>query len=237
MKLTIFLILFSNALKAVEIEFKSGSKKVHLIELYTSESCSSCPPAEAWMNSFKAHPKLWKEFVPVEFHVDYWNYLSWVDKYSQKEYSKRQRNYHKILSAGVYTPQFIHNAQDWRSWQKRKLPTDKKMAPELKVNLNQTTGQVKFLIKTSKKNLNCHVALMGGGVSSKVKSGENKGKILQHEFAVLEYRSVTLSSGKCETKINLKPRLKTKNYSIAFWISDNSSFQIIQATGGALKLN
>lgn len=218
---------------ANEVEFKSGNKKVHLLELYTSESCSSCPPAEAWMNSFKSHPKLWKEFVPVEFHVDYWNYLSWVDKYSQKKYSQRQRKYHQTLGAGVYTPQYILNAKDWRKWHQRKLPSDSNSkAPELVARIDTKTGEVTISIATSQKNLFCNAVLMGGGVSSKVKAGENKGKTLPHEFAVLNYTTEKLNKGKCKLKLNLNERDKANSHSVAFWINDKDSFQVIQATGG-----
>ena len=61
--------------RAGSATFESGPAQVSLLELYTSEGCSSCPPAEAWMNSLKNKPGLWTAFVPVAFHVDYWNSL------------------------------------------------------------------------------------------------------------------------------------------------------------------
>ena len=72
----IFSILcFSQILHAQEIEYKSGKQKVALIELYTSQGCSSCPPAYEWLAQLKNKPGLWDEFVPVAFHVDYWDFL------------------------------------------------------------------------------------------------------------------------------------------------------------------
>jgi len=92
---------------AEDIEFNSGNKKVALVELYTSQGCSSCPPADEWLNTLKDKPGLWSKFVPVAFHVDYWDYLGWKDSFSKKEYSSRQRLHRKQGNVKVvYTPGF-----------------------------------------------------------------------------------------------------------------------------------
>jgi hypothetical protein len=75
-----YLVLFCESVaiaRAVELQFQSGEKRTGLIELYTSEGCSSCPPAEAWLSKLKTNAGLWKDFVPLAFHVDYWNKLGW----------------------------------------------------------------------------------------------------------------------------------------------------------------
>ena len=68
---------------AAPVTFASTARQTSLLELYTSEGCSSCPPAEAWLSGLKDNPGLWRDFVPVAFHVDYWNYLGWRDKWSR----------------------------------------------------------------------------------------------------------------------------------------------------------
>ncbi|MCR9205711.1 MAG: DUF1223 domain-containing protein, partial [Halobacteriovoraceae bacterium] len=106
-----------------EGSFESGEEQVHVLELYTSEGCSSCPPAEKWLNSLYKHPHLYKSFVPLAFHVDYWNYLGHPDPYSKGDYSKRQRIYASEWESGtVYTPGFIKNGKEWRSFS-RSAPT------------------------------------------------------------------------------------------------------------------
>ena len=60
--------------------FESGEARTMLVELFTSEGCSSCPPADAWISQLKESPDLWKKIVPVAFHVDYWNNLGWRDR-------------------------------------------------------------------------------------------------------------------------------------------------------------
>jgi hypothetical protein len=70
---------------AGESVFESAPNKVHLLELFTSEGCSSCPPAEEWLTKLKQNPGLWRDFVPVAFHVDYWDHLGWRDRFAAKE--------------------------------------------------------------------------------------------------------------------------------------------------------
>src|SRR5690348_8781739 len=82
---------YSPAQGAEVFHFESGDTQTPLLELYTSEGCSSCPPAEAWLSQLKKSPKLWKDFVPVSFHVDYWDYLGWKDPFAMKAYSRRQQ--------------------------------------------------------------------------------------------------------------------------------------------------
>src|ERR1700733_854948 len=90
--------------------FESGPSQVSLLELYTSEGCSSCPPAEAWLSALSQSPELWKAVVPVAFHVDYWDNLGWKDWFSSREFTQRQRRYAANWGSGsVYTPAFILN--------------------------------------------------------------------------------------------------------------------------------
>jgi hypothetical protein len=77
---------------AGELSVQSGPARAHLLELYTSEGCSSCPPAEQWFSTLKQSPRLWKEIVPVAFHVNYWDQLGWKDKLASPANTARQRN-------------------------------------------------------------------------------------------------------------------------------------------------
>jgi Protein of unknown function (DUF1223) len=98
---------------AVMIEFQSSQRQVSLLELYTSEGCSSCPPAEAWLSKLKNSQGLWDEFVPVAFHVDYWDNLGWKDRFSDEQYTERQKSYAQLWSASdIYTPEFVLNGKE-----------------------------------------------------------------------------------------------------------------------------
>ena len=78
---------------------------VNVVELFTSQGCSSCPPADALLAQIKDDTNV----IALSYHVDYWNYLGWKDPYSNKAYSAYQRSYAKELNSGVYTPQMVVN--------------------------------------------------------------------------------------------------------------------------------
>src|SRR4051812_33062365 len=104
--LPLFITLPINAEPAT-ITFQSGPEQTTLLELYTSEGCSSCPPAEKWLSHLKESPGLWKDFVPVAFHVDYWDRLGWRDLLADRGFSDRQLAYAESWhSENVYTPAF-----------------------------------------------------------------------------------------------------------------------------------
>src|ERR1700750_979994 len=79
--------------QAGEVVFESKPVRTPLLGLYTSEGCSSCLPAEAWMTSLKTEPRLWQDFVPVAFHVDYWDHLGWKDPFAVKRWTERHTEY------------------------------------------------------------------------------------------------------------------------------------------------
>ena len=85
--------------------FQSGHTQSSLIELFTSEGCSSCPPAEKWLSALKSNQDLWKKTVPVAFHVDYWDRLGWRDRFAKPEFTSRQQRYAAAWGGdSVYTP-------------------------------------------------------------------------------------------------------------------------------------
>src|ERR1043166_2112982 len=102
---------------AATTTFESGDTQTALVELFTSEGCSSCPPAEKWLSAFKSNPDLWKKTVPVAFHVDYWDHLGWTDRFAKPEFTVRQQRYAAGFGGdSVYTPGFVINGKEWRGW-------------------------------------------------------------------------------------------------------------------------
>src|SRR3989442_5219435 len=114
---TVFIVLVSvRCMGADEFIFTSGNERVSLVELFTSEGCSSCPPADSWLSGLCEDAGLWKRFVPVAFHVDYWDGLGWKDRWASPEFSTRQRTYAAAWRSGsVYTPGVDLNGQESRS--------------------------------------------------------------------------------------------------------------------------
>src|SRR5438045_9514857 len=107
--------------QAADRVFDSDPQKVHLLEVFTSEGCSSCPPAEAWLSKLKSDPRLWKDFVPLAFHVDYWDHLGWRGPFASKEWTARQYRYSAAWqNDGVSTSDFVVDA---RASEDRNIPT------------------------------------------------------------------------------------------------------------------
>src|SRR5258705_5915226 len=89
------MVLSATVAQGALFERESEATQTSLIELYTSEGCSSCPPAEEWLGQLGKHPRLWRDFVPVAFHVDYWDGLGWPDRFARKQFTERQYAYSK----------------------------------------------------------------------------------------------------------------------------------------------
>lgn len=211
----------------------SPKTRVHLIELYTSEGCSSCPPAEKWINSLRDKKELGSSFFPISFHVDYWDYIGWRDPLAKSEYSKRQRQYASIWkSRSVYTPGFIKNGKEWRGLAVRSLPP--KSSEIVGVLKASSIGKAKYRLNFSGKadGLKVNYARLGNGIVSKVKSGENKGKNLKQFFAVLEHKK-ELFKNNMEIKIP-SSSIQAKEHMLAIWLEDPKTMKPIQVVGGCL---
>ena len=232
-----FVLLFSFRLYAGPVVYQSGIEQSLLIELYTSEGCSSCPPAERFLNQFKQHPQLWDKYVPVVFHVDYWNDLGWFDRFSKPEYSKRQRDYARIKNQRtVYTPAFIVNGENWRPRLfNRELSIPVKTVGHLTVTLNKPSIHVEYApLDTDTGTLQLHIAVLGMNIHSNIRAGENSGKQAQHEFVVLSHDYY--ESNDNEWKL-LWPKIdttETTELSIAVWIDRPGNPAPIQSVGGPL---
>ena len=222
--------------------FESGVTQTTLLELFTSEGCSSCPPAEKRLSQLKSSPDLWKKIVPIAFHVDYWDHLGWRDRFAQAEFTERQRNYAAAWREdSVYTPAFVSNGQEWRSWFNSNGPhVQSEKVGMLSVTLsddNKVSGT--FVSEGPKpRSLKLEVALLGNDLESDVKRGENSGRKLHHDFVVLQFAKIDmLNEGNRWTgTVSLSTKAETdKPTALAAWIKSDGTAPPIQATGGWLK--
>lgn len=220
---------------------RSGPARVALLELYTSEGCSSCPPAEAWLSNLKTDDGLWKRFVPVAFHVDYWDYLGWADVFANPLFSERQRDYAESWKASrVYTPGFVFDGNEWRGWFDNKpLPPVSGDAGTLTTSVAPGGLAVSYAPSGSTPDgkLVAHVAVLGMGLERKISAGENKGKTLDHDFVVLGYQNIDLKgegsswTGRGDWRVPKYPA--PAHYALAVWVSTERGAPI-QAAGGML---
>ena len=233
----IFYILLLSSLHAETLYFESGVKLSTLIELYTSEGCSSCPPAEAYLNKLKNYNELWKKWVPVAFHVDYWDYIGWKDPFATKEFGLRQSLYASLKRAStVYTPAFMVNGSSWRPGLFFKsLPKENSTVGNLKVSIKNKKVHASYKqITKSTFPLRLNVAVLGMNLISRIERGENEGRTAQHEFVVVGFN--TTESNNLEWNMNL-PELhytKAEKYALAVWVSEVNNPTPLQVVGGLL---
>ncbi len=228
---------------AQELRLQSSAKQTALIELYTSEGCSSCPPAEAWLSQLKADPGLWTSFVPVAFHVDYWDNLGWRDRFAAAKFTARQRAYAVEWGGGsLYTPALAVNGREWRGWSgERKFSTANK--EDVGILTAETKDAHRFAItferqQNSDAQWQAHLALLGCEISSRIGAGENNGRNLRHDFVVLDKRSTPMKSKEkvatAEIALDSASPADVPQKAIAIWVARPDQPVPVQATGGWL---
>lgn len=192
------LLLNSASLMAASCSAKSGANTVPLLELYTSEGCSSCPPADKWLSNLKTD---YAKFTPLAFHVDYWDYIGWKDKFSKSAYSDRQRKIAAFSGAGfVYTPQFVMNGRDFKGSDLTRfnqyVEAHQKLASPVDLSLEVLPHDSGALILKAKagaskpfddQKTDIFVAIYQNKLSNKINAGENNGRELKHDYVVREF--------------------------------------------------
>lgn len=233
-KLLVFVAFYFVCFPAHSQSFQSNKHQTSLLELYSSQGCSSCPPAEKWVSALLTDDNLWTKFVPIVFHVDYWNSLGWNDPFSHSTYSQRQRLYHQqSLIRSVYTPGFVLNGEEWRSWFVRSsVPISENLAGILSANLVNNTLTVNYASNTA---LVLNIALLGFDLKTTVQAGENNGRTFSENFIVLNLQSVLSSNGKWDIDLTNSFSKKPGRYALALWVNTEDNLTPLQATGGWIK--
>jgi hypothetical protein len=166
---------------------QSSVERAHLVELYTSEGCSTCPPAEQWLGTLRAS----SNFVGLEFHVDYFDDQGWRDPFSDARYTARQKTLAKRGTRDqVYTPQVVMDGRPWKTWPKGAPPAlQEGAAPALQLEV--TPGKdLHIALATPAETPDGYrffVALSQNGLHSAVGAGENRGKRLDHDQVVRDF--------------------------------------------------
>jgi len=211
--------------------FESGDTQSSLIELFTSEGCSSCPPAEKWLSALKSSSDLWKKAVPVAFHVDYWDHLGWRDHFAKPEFTSRQHRYAAAWGGdSVYTPGFVVNGKEWRDWFGRNgMPTTSTKVGVLRVSLGDGGKLTATFVPetTQPRALAFDVALLGNDLESDVKRGENSGRKLLHDFVVLSLADAPLNAGAAELHLASGPPKQSSSprEALAAWVTERGQLE------------
>lgn len=167
---------------------RSPEQRVLLVELYTSEGCNSCPPADRWLSTLKDRPQV----LAAAFHVDYWDRLGWTDRFASPRHTERQAAQQRSAGVGFsYTPQVLVNGRDWRGWPA--LPIAEAMAP-VRIALQRRDAQQVAVAVTALRGAPPRLALWWAVLEddhvSQVKAGENLGATLRHDHVVRQYGSL-----------------------------------------------
>lgn len=235
MRFVLLHLALVTATAAAPQEFVSGSTRTHLVELFTSEGCSSCPPAEAWLAQLRHQPGLWRDFVPVAWHVDYWDRLGWKDRLASPANTQRHYAYASAWrSDSVYTPCL---ALDGREWRDRSVPPgSREHAGVLRASYEAARLTVTFA-GSRPGPYEAHAVMLALGIASKVTRGENRGRELQHEFvAVSPPQSATMQDNStAQIALPLPALTGVASYALAVWITRAGELMPLQTTGGMLN--
>ena len=168
----------------------SAAERNTLVELFTSEGCSSCPPADAWLSRLKGQAGV----VPLAFHVDYWDRLGWVDRFADAAYTRHQE--HRRALGGLsylFTPQIVVNGQTTRLGASRALAPAGVPGADLQVAVSAAAAglhaDVAVRVRAGQRTdgAQAWLAVSENGLTSEVRAGENAGNTLRHDFVVREW--------------------------------------------------
>jgi hypothetical protein len=182
-----------------QLSARSGPQTVAVLELYTSEGCNSCPPADDWVRALAAKGFALDRVVPLGLHVDYWDNLGWPDRFAQAIFTKRQREIAaRHRSRTIYTPQVVLQGQSLAQWDtlgaevQRINATKARAALSLEVTKPEAhtlnvVAQGTVSEEAARPQAKMYVALYENRLTSAVTAGENAGHTLQHDYVVRQW--------------------------------------------------
>ena len=206
---------------------ESGAQVPTVVELYTSEGCNSCPPADRWLSTLKDKPGM----LAAAFHVDYWDRLGWKDRFASPRYSERQAQLQAASGERFsYTPQVRVNGADWRRWPK--LPTTATPST-VHMTLRRVGEQVLVDVQPQAgagATLSLWWAALEDGHTSDVRAGENSGVRLHHDHVVRHYGSIAPWRGPLQQRLAVPPRGEGgRPLRVIVVVSDAASGATVQA--------
>ena len=202
-----------------------------VMELFTSQGCSSCPPADAILEMYAKKNDI--RIIPLAFHVDYWNRLGWVDSLSKSDYSDRQRDYGEKLNSQTYTPQLIVNGQTQlvgsdRSEIATVVNKFLNKRPSVKINVADVkllNDKVELTYNTEENiaGMNINAALVQKSVLTQIKGGENGGVKLNNFNVVRDFKTNRLTKPAGNFELKLPKGSSYDNYMIVLFVQDKNN--------------
>jgi len=242
-------IAFAGAARAADpaCSAYSGPHTTALVELYTSEGCDTCPPADHWLSSLFSRGFRPDQVVPLALHVDYWDYIGWKDPFGRAEFSVRQRKLAAMRRPViVYTPQVLLQGEDFRRWS-----SDDFTDQVTRINARAARARIALTIRAiepkairadlsamlfdpaRQKNAAVFLAAYENRLASEVKEGENRGKRLAHDFVVREWIGPIAFGDTLKVEesraLPLLSGVNARNLGVAAFVQDRSTSEVLQA--------
>ena len=228
---------------------QSPAHTLALIELYTSEGCSSCPPADRWLGEL---PRRFAadQVVPLALHVDYWDYLGWRDPFAAPQFTQRQRALSRSGGRSfVYTPAVFAGMKEFRGWSDRddfarrvKAINEQPARADIALEFADTQAGAATLtarfsvpaIADRAAELEGVLVLYENRLTSEIRAGENRGETLHHDFVVRYWSdpvAIDARTGRAElsAKIDLPARWNRARLGVAAFVQTAQSGVVLQA--------
>jgi hypothetical protein len=220
-------------------------RKAVVVELFTSEGCSSCPPADELLSRLRQQPSAQGvEVIPLGFHVDYWDFQGWRDRFSSADYSKRQEQYaRKLRLEGPYTPQMVvdgavqfvgNNAA--RAQQAITQAALQPQPAQIEISFAQEKVRVRVKAPELSSSNDVLLAITEDNLANKVSAGENDGRVLRHSAVVRDFRRLgQLHDGSFDITAPLKPGKdwKPQDLRVVVFVQEAASGKIQGAASAA----
>jgi len=225
----------------------TGPHTTALVELYTSEGCDTCPPADQWLSSLFSQGFRPDQVVPLSLHVDYWDYIGWKDPYARADFSARQRRLAALRRPViVYTPQVLLQGQDFRRWSSDDFGDE-----VMRINSRAARARIALAIRSvqptaiqadlsamlydpaERKSAAVYLAAYENRLASDVKAGENKGRRLEHDFVVREWIGPIAFGDDLKVEqsraLPLLPGADARNLGVAAFVQNRGTSEVLQA--------
>jgi hypothetical protein len=229
--------LLSSQKKITVTQEIPGSKAVVVMELFTSQGCSSCPPADALLAEYAISQN--KNIIPLSFHVDYWNRLGWTDPFSNSAYSERQVWYsHHLPKGSVYTPQLIINGNREALGNSRndvnvilKKELDAGSSENISIEnivIDKNKISFHYTALNSGKDEILNIAIIQKEVTTHIKAGENEGKTIINRNIVRAFNTQSLT-GEGLGEIGVPVSFKTTGHALVLYTQNTKDLVISAA--------
>jgi hypothetical protein len=244
--LVALLALSLGTAQAMPCTARSGASTTALVELYTSEGCDSCPPADHWLSSLGSKGYAPDRVVPIALHVDYWDYIGWKDPYARQAFSARQRKMAALARAAVvYTPQVLLQGRDFRDW--RSAAFEQQVA---KINARPAQAGIALGLDARNKeafeveavaellegvppaDLALYLGAYENKLVSEVTAGENRGRTLPHDYVVLQWTGPFEFKGAKlleRQRLALLPKAVAGNSGVVAFVQNKATGEVLQA--------